>query len=60
MQTRGVAVGGDTHAESGASLSLFSRRYLTSEIRRQPALLNSEWLPLSEIFVHGYALRTWA
>ena len=31
-----------THAVSGASLSLFSRRYLTSEINKQPALLNSE------------------
>lgn len=30
-----------THAVSGASLSLFSSRYLTSEINRQPALLNS-------------------
>ena len=30
-----------THTVSGASLSLFSSRYLTSEIRRQPALLNS-------------------
>jgi hypothetical protein len=32
---------GKTHAESGASLSLFSSKYLTSEISRQPALLNS-------------------
>ena len=31
-----------THAVSGASLSLFSRRYLTSEINKQPALLNSK------------------
>ena len=31
-----------TDTVSGASLSLFSSRYLTSEIRRQPALLNSE------------------
>jgi len=30
-----------THTVSGASLSLFSSRYLTSEIKRQPALLNS-------------------
>lgn len=30
-----------THAVSGASLSLFSSRYLTSEMSKQPALLNS-------------------
>lgn len=30
-----------THAVSGASLSLFSKRYFTSEISKQPALLNS-------------------
>lgn len=29
------------YAVSGASLSLFSSRYLTSEINKQPALLNS-------------------
>ena len=30
-----------THAVSGASLSRFSNKYLTSDINRQPALLNS-------------------
>lgn len=39
---------------SGASLSLFSRRYLTSEISRQPALLNSE-NNLLDLLVHSIA-----
>lgn len=30
-----------THAVSGGSFSLFSNKYFTSEMSRQPALLNS-------------------
>lgn len=41
-----------SYAVSGASLSLFSSRYLTSEIKRQPALLNSEAFRKFN-FVHG-------
>ena len=41
------AIGRATHAVSGASLSLFSNRYFTSEMSKQPALLNSEQLTVS-------------
>ena len=46
-----LAQGTGTHLVSGASLSRFSRRYLTSEMSRQPALLNStRWgKPVAEV-----------
>jgi hypothetical protein len=47
-----------THAVSGASLSRFSRRYFTSEMRRHPALLNSVWNRQDNIRYKNQ--RTWA
>jgi len=41
----------ETYAVSGASLSRFSSKYLTSEINRQPALLNS--------FDRSFSTITW-
>jgi len=49
-----------TYAVSGASLSRFSNKYFTSEMSKQPALLNSKRVWLEASCTRNTCLLTWS